>query len=84
MDPAVANKLKENVPEIQAFMEYIKDEIRKLDTVQGLSHLSSPVDKAVEVTGRERAMQILVNILSPLVDSQVFDKAEEKEYAVEV
>jgi len=84
MDPEVANKLKENIPEIRAFVEYIKDEMRKLDTVQGLSHLTSPVDKAVEVTGREKAMEILTNILSPLVDGQVFDKSDNKDYAVEV
>ena len=63
MSPQTVQKLKEE----REFIAFMKENIKVLDSLQGLNFMSSD-ERAVEVTARMRAKDVLENILSPFLD----------------
>jgi len=83
MDPKIASKLLENTPEMVEFVSYLKGEVLKLDSISDFKDILTP-DLTLEVLARQRAMEILVNILKPLVVQEDFGGVDKSEYTVDV
>jgi len=83
MNPQTAKKLMSDVPEMQDFVDYVKRECFRLNELASIDILS-PVDLAVEVKARQRAIEKLVEILSPLLSLQDFEVQDKNEFAVDV
>ena len=81
MNPQIASKLMSTVPEMQEFVAYIKAQVKQLDSTSGIE-MDSPIDIAVEVKGRKRAIEVLVGILTPLIDIQDVTGVDKAEYVV--
>ena len=81
LSPKIANKLVQDVSEIKELVSFIKEEIKKLDSTLDIK-LDDPITLAVEVKSRQRAIETLLAILSPLLNTQDIS-SNENEYAVE-
>lgn len=57
-----------DVPEMQDFVAFVQQEANKLNNLADIS-LTSPVDLAVEVKARQKAYEVLIGVLNPLLDS---------------
>lgn len=68
MSPELAKKLMSDVPEMQDFVAFVQQEANKLNNLADIS-LTSPVDLAVEVKARQKAYEVLIGVLNPLLDS---------------
>lgn len=83
MNPKIASKLAQEVPEIKEFVSFIKQEIRKLDTTTDIL-LDDPIELAVEVKARKKAIEVLVSIMSPIVNAQDIKPLDINDYSVDV
>ena len=54
-------------PETKELIDFMADEVLKLDTVADIKQ-THPVIVAVEVQARQKAVEILKNILNPLIN----------------
>jgi hypothetical protein len=83
MNPATAKKLKENIPEIVEFMVYLKSQVR---TLNGIHTIKSETTEliAVEIAARKMAMEIMTEILKPLIDVDDITGNDPNEYTVNV
>jgi hypothetical protein len=78
MNPATAKKLKENIPEIVEFMVYLKSQVRTLNGIHTIKSI------AVEIAARKMAMEIMTEILKPLIDVDDITGNDPNEYTVNV
>lgn len=83
MDPKLAKRLME-VPEMKEFVHFLDSEASKLDKSSDIVE-TDPIKVAVEVMARKIAYKKIMDILEPLVNSQVApSKPISKEYAIDV
>lgn len=82
MNPKTASKIMSEVPEMKEFVSFIKKQVRELDKNSDITQ-DKPEEIAIEVRGRQRAVETLIKILSPLVNVQDIRGGAENEYAVE-
>lgn len=68
LDPAVAQKLMKELPELQEFRAFLVEEAQALNTLQGMENWTGQ-DVAVEVRARLRAFETIKRILRPLIDT---------------
>jgi len=83
MDPKIAKRLMETVPEMEDFIVYLKATIKEVDSVFSMGEIPFS-DIQVEVRARRLAIEKLVDIMKPLVNLQDFEPVNHKEFAVDV
>lgn len=84
LDPLVLKKLLSDHPEFNALRRFMAEEALKLNTLDGLSGLD-PQKLSVEVVARERAKDVLTQMLGGLIDPQTMTGGSNpKDYAVDV
>lgn len=81
MDPEISKRLMADVPEMKAFVMFIKGEVRKLDSISDIK-VTDPIQLAVAVAGKTEAIKVLVAILSPLINIQQFSGSDSEDYVV--
>ena len=83
LDPKLAKKLMENSA-VRQLVVYIRQEVNRLDSVQGIDSVS-PGMVALETKSRQEAIKVLLEILKPLVNSKELGMGVSgKEFTVEV
>lgn len=81
MNPETASKLMEQFPEMQEFVAYIKTQAKSLHNLSEIT-MTGPVEVAVEVKARQKASEILLAILDPLINKQEMDRGIDEDYVV--
>lgn len=69
MNPTLAKKLMSKVPELKDFIAFLSEEALKLNKLDDIK-LTEPKEIAIEVLARQRAYEVIVKILDPLVNIQ--------------
>lgn len=83
LDPKLAKNLMENQA-VRQLVDHIKQEIYRLDRVTDIKN-DSPDELLLEVRGRQRALEVLAEILKPLVNLQELSPGvSNKEFNVDV
>lgn len=83
LDPKLAEALMANMPEMQAFVAHVAEESMKLESFEGLEKISIE-ERGHEITARMRAKEVLLAIISPLINRQTFTGGStSKDYGVE-
>lgn len=84
LDPLIVQKLLKDVPEIKKFRIFLAEEALKINTLDGMEHMSSR-DREIEVCGRIRAHSVLVSMLGGLLDvPESGGRPDPRDYMVEV
>ena len=81
MEPQTVKKLTSDVPEIKEFIDFIKKQVRNLDRVSDIK-LEDPIEKSIEVSARQRSIETLVGILTPLINTQSLTVSDNNEFVV--
>lgn len=84
INPKIANKLLEDVPEMRELIEFINLEADKLNKLSDpvIDLLSDPIELSIEIKARKRAYEALERILEPLVFRQEISQADNSEFNV--
>lgn len=70
MSPELAQVLMRDIPEMKEFVSFLRNEAQKLNNLHDIE-LSEPELIALEVRSRKRAIETIVNILSPLLTADI-------------
>ena len=81
MNPKTVNKLMSEVPEMKELLSFIRKEVCQLDSTSDIK-LNDPIELSVEVKSRPRAIEVLTNILTPLLNTQEANVVKNNEYVV--
>ena len=81
MNPKTVNKLMSEVPEMKELLSFIRKEVCQLDSTSDIK-LNDPIELSVEVKSRQRAIEVLTNILTPLLNTQEANVVKNNEYVV--
>ena len=82
LDPAVAQKLSAEIPELKAFRLFLTAEAMKLNSLQGLAQMPAN-ERAIEVTARLRAFETITAILKPVINiSEEIVRTSPSEYVL--
>ena len=81
LDPKLAEKLMADVPEMREFIAFISEEADKLNQIGEIKLTTAP-EIALEVLAKQKAYNTLQDILSPLLNIQIYDKIEDDEFKV--
>lgn len=81
LSPQTAKKLMSDVSEMKEFVSYLSEEALKLNNLNDIQ-LEDPIELSVEVKARKKAFEKIINILSPLLNTQEVFHSNLKEYVV--
>lgn len=81
LSPQTAKKLMSDVSEMREFISYLSEEALKLNNLDDIQ-LEDPIELSVEVKARKKAFEKIINILSPLLNTQEVFHSNLKEYVV--
>ena len=91
LDPQIAKDLIEKFPQGKEFVAFLAEKASELNTINNLPNsdllgLTDPEKIAIELKGRQRAYQIIIEILDPLLNTSkgAILKPNSKEYSVDV
>lgn len=79
ISPQVAKKLMSNVAEMKEFIAFLSEEALKLNNLNDIK-LDDPMELAVEVKARKKAYEKIVDILSPLINTQEISRSNLDDY----
>lgn len=81
MEPDVAKRMMAEIPEMVAFVDYIRKEVAKLDTISDIkSGIAEEI--AIEVQAKRKAIMTMISILSPLINIQDVSGSGLEDYVV--
>lgn len=84
MKPETIRRLQENIPELRELLAFLRAEIAKSDTLDGLELLDFK-ERAYEASVRLRTRDRLVAMFTPLIDPvEAITSLNPKEYAIDV
>ena len=81
LSPQTAKKLMSDVSEMKEFVSFLTEEVLKLNNLNDIQ-LEDPIELSVEVKARKKAFEKIINILSPLLNTQEVFHSNLKEYVV--
>ena len=79
MNPKTVQKLMSDVAEMKEFISFLSQEAIKLNNLEDIK-LENPIEIAVEVKARKKAFEKIMDILSPLVNTQEIQSNSLREY----
>ena len=81
MNPKTVQKLMSDVAEMKEFISFLTQEATKLNNLEDIK-LEDPIEIAVEVKARKKAFEKIMDILSPLVNTQEIQSNSLGDYVV--
>ena len=81
MNPKTIQKLMSDVVEMKEFISFLSQEAMKLNNLDDIK-LEDPIEIAVEVKARKKAFEKIMDILSPLVNTQEIQSNSLGDYVV--
>ena len=79
MNPKTVQKLMSDVAEMKEFISFLSQEAKQLNNLEDIK-LENPIEIAVEVKARKKAFEKIMDILSPLVNTQEIQSNSLREY----